>query len=320
MIAEVALAFLIDYLVGDPPWIPHPVVIIGRFVEAVEAVLRPFCANEAPERFLGGVLAFATVVGSYVACRWTIALAGWASPIVGEAVSVWLASTSIAARGLQKAAHEVSEPLTDGDLVGARAKLQMIVGRDTADLPPQEIVRATVETIAENTCDGVIAPLLYAFIGGVPLAMAYKAVNTLDSMVGYKDERYLSFGRVSAKLDDATNYIPARISGLLLVAAAFIDGLDWKRAFCTMKTDGRNHPSPNSGLSEAAVAGALGIRLGGTNYYAGVPSFRGYLGEPVHPLTTNHIRQAVRLMYIASSICVIVGTAVAIFSRRLALN
>lgn len=294
MTIQVALAFLVDCLVDDPPWLPHPVVIIGKAVEALEAALRPFCKNEALERFFGGMLAVVVVAGSYVACRWIVRLAELVNPIVGKGVSVWFISTTVAARGLLNAAYEVAVPLANGDLERARERLRMIVGRDTAQLSYPEIARGAVETVAENTCDGVIAPLVYAFLGGAPLAMAYKAINTLDSMVGYKNARYLNFGRVSAKLDDAANYIPARISGFLLVVASWLDGKDWRRALRTMLADGRNHPSPNSGVGEAAVAGALGVRLGGLNYYGGVPSFRGYLGQPVHPLMANHVRHSDR--------------------------
>lgn len=307
-VLTVGMAFIVDLIVGDPPWIPHPVVIIGKAISGIERALRRFCTDERRERLFGGLLTVTVVLGAYLSCRWVIEVAFRGNHLLGAAVSVWLMSTAFAARGLDKAARGVTEPLLAGDIEKARERVGMIVGRDTENLPVEEVVRATVETVAENTCDGVIAPLIYAFIGGAPLAMAYKAVNTLDSMVGHKDAKYLNFGRVSAKLDDVANYVPARVAGLLLAAASRVLGHDWKRALRTMISDGRNHPSPNSGMSEAAVAGALGIRLGGTNYYKGIPSFRGYMGEPENPLEPCHIRQTVALMYTASLMCVAAGT------------
>ena len=290
--------------------ISHPVVLMGKSISFLERTLRPLCKSKTLERFMGAVLAGCVVCGAFFACRLIIALADWVNPMAGKLVSLWLMSTAFAACDLRKAAYKVYDPLVHGNPAKARTDLQMIVGRDVESLCCQEIVRATVETVAENTADGVIAPVFYGFIGGAPLAMAYKAVNTLDSMVGYKNERYVDFGWASAKLDDVVNYVPARIAGALLVIASYVAGLDARRAFSTIMADARLHPSPNSGVCEAAVAGALGVRLGGLNYYDGELSFRTYLGEPLEPLEADHIRKAVVLMYLSSTFAVVIGTVI----------
>jgi adenosylcobinamide-phosphate synthase len=316
---HVLLAFGIDLLVGDPPRRSHPVVIIGKTIEFLEPVLRPITHlasdknSKGMERLMGSVLTVTVTVGSFLACRWAIDLLNSVSPTLGGLLSLWLLSTTIAARDLREAAYKVYYPVAEGDLESARDNLQMIVGRDTGNLGVHEIVRGAVETVAENTSDGVIAPLFYGFLGGAPLAMAYKAVNTLDSMVGYKNEKYLNFGWASAKLDDLANYVPARITGTLLVIASFILGFDCKRAAETIRRSAYKHPSPNSGVCEAAVAGALGVRLGGLNFYGGEPSFRSYIGEPVDSLEPRHIRDAVRLMYLASALAVGMETVMLLF-------
>ncbi|MHB1127166.1 MAG: adenosylcobinamide-phosphate synthase CbiB, partial [Bacillota bacterium] len=228
-------------------------------------------------------------------------------PIIGGLVNIWLMSTTLATRSLAGAARAVGQPLIRGDLFTAREKLAMIVGRDTAELSEGEIVRGTVETVAENTSDGVVAPLFYLFLGGAPLAMAYKAINTLDSMVGYRNERYLNFGWAGARLDDMANYLPARLTAVLLSLAAVIGPGKPARGLQTLLRDGRRHPSPNSGYPEAAVAGVLGVRLGGYNSYHGRSSFREYIGEDLTPLRAVHIGQAVKLMYIAAVLAAAVG-------------
>ncbi len=309
-VIDVLLAFSIDFAVGDPPRVSHPVILMGRAIYMFESILRSPGKSERLERLAGTVLALSVICGSYVICKLVIELAVCINPLAGRIVSLWLMSTTLAARDLKRAAFKVYVPLMNGNLPEARFYLGMIVGRDTESLDCEGIVRATVETVAENTADGVIAPLLYGFIGGAPLAMAYKAVNTLDSMVGYKNERYLHLGWASAKLDDVANYIPARVSGCLLVIASFVTGFDARRAASAILSSAGLHPSPNSGVSEAAVAGALGIRLGGLNYYDGVPSFRGYLGEALQPLEVENIRHAVNLMYVSSIVGVVTGTGI----------
>jgi adenosylcobinamide-phosphate synthase len=306
----VAFAFLIDMLVGDPPRPTHPVVIMGRAISLLERLLRPICGGSRSERVAGVILASVVTAGAYLASSALLRTAHRLSPVVWLLLNVWLLSTTLAGRGLSDAARAVYVPLISDDQYLARQRLSMIVGRDAQDLPVEEIVRATVETVAENTSDGVVAPLLFAFAGGAPLALAYKAVNTLDSMVGYRDARYVDFGWASARLDDLVNLVPARITGVLLVAAAAVLGEDWQRGWRVLLRDGRKHPSPNSGLGEAAMAGALRVRLGGLNTYKGQPSFRDYLGDELDRLEPMHIERAVKMMYGASSIAVVAGALV----------
>lgn len=287
-------ALLLDLLLGDPRWLPHPVVGIGRFITETEGWLRQTGMNAQ----WAGVLLLLLTVGTTVGAAWLL-LAGGAllHPLAKDAVALFLAYTCLAARSLHGESKIVADTLAAGDLPQARQLLARIVGRDTEGLDEPEIWRALVETVAENTSDGVIAPLLCLMIGGPLLALAYKAVNTLDSMVGYKNDRYLLFGRASARCDDLVNWLPARLTGLLMVIAAPLFALSGADAWRIMRRDGRNHSSPNSGIPEAAAAGALGVRLGGTNRYFGRPVEKPTIGDPLRPLTRDSWRGAVRLMY-----------------------
>lgn len=308
----VFLAYLIDLLVGDPPALPHPVVLIGKLISTLEALLRPYFRTPSAQLAAGGVLAAAVVGSSYGATCLVLFLLEMIHPWLALAGEVWLISTTLAARGLSRAAADVLRPLGNGDLAAARIMVGRIVGRDSGSMDQAGVTRATVETVAENIVDGVVAPLFYALIGGAPLAMAYKAVNTLDSMVGYKNDRYLYFGRFSARLDDLANYLPARWVGLMLPAAAWLSGRDAGKACKSILKYAKKHPSPNSGIPEAAVAGTLGVRLGGLNIYRGRESFRAYMGEPLNPLQAAHIRSAVDLMYLSSFLALISGVLVSL--------
>ncbi|AJE02432.1 adenosylcobinamide-phosphate synthase CbiB [Geobacter pickeringii] len=290
----ILVAVALDLLLGDPRWLPHPVVQIGRLIAALEGLLRRLVPNER----LGGVLLLVLTVGATFGTAWGLVRgAALLHPAAGIAVSALLGWTCLAARSLHGESGLVARALATGDLPEARRFLSYIVGRDTAELSEPEIWRGTVETVAENTSDGVIAPLFFLMVGGAPLALAYKAVNTLDSMVGYKNERYRYFGWASARCDDLANLIPSRIAGLLICLVAPLAGCSGCRALRTMVRDGRNHSSPNSGIPEAAVAGALGVRLGGTNAYFGTPVEKPTIGEPLRPLDAAAWRGAVRLMY-----------------------
>jgi adenosylcobinamide-phosphate synthase len=281
--------------------------MMGALISFLEARLHRW-AERPSARLWAGVLLALTVVGTaYLAAMAAVTLAGRVHPWAGTAMSVWLISTTVSARGLADAARQVSGPLRRGDLAQARSALGLIVGRDTDALSESEVVRGTVETVAENTVDGVVAPIVFALLGGAPLAMAYRAVNTLDSMVGYRTPRHLELGRASARLDDVANYLPARVAGLLLVLAAWLRGMDAVGAVRTVLRDARVHPSPNGGVPEAAVAGALGVRLGGTNYYGGVPSARGHLGEAREPLAVKHIDESVVLLQWVTGMAVVAG-------------
>ncbi len=295
-------AILLDLLIGDPRWFPHPVVYVGKLITVLEKALRRLFRNER----LGGVLLLTMTVG--ITCGVALAILKGAyavSPYLGFSVAVLLSWSCIAARSLHLESRLVADALVRGDLAAARKYLSYIVGRDTAELDEPEIWRATVETVAENTSDGVIAPLFCLMIGGPVLALAYKAVNTLDSMVGYRNERYLRFGWASARFDDLANYIPARLTGLLMVAAAPLFGLSAGNAWRVMRRDGRNHSSPNSGIPEAAAAGALGVRLGGTNVYSGIPVAKPTIGDASQPLSFSAWRDSVRLMYGAEALLVV---------------
>ncbi len=287
-------AVLLDLLLGDPRWLPHPVVGIGRVVSFLEKLLRRTVANE---RVAGVLLLIVTVAATYGLALAAVVGAAAIHPYAGWTVATLAAWTTLAARSLHRESGLVAEALERGDIAGARRSLSYIVGRDTAELDEPETWRATVETVAENTSDGVIAPLFFLLLGGPPLALAYKAVNTLDSMVGYKNDRYLQFGWASARFDDLANYLPARLTGLLMVLVSPLLGLSFRNSWRIMRRDGRNHASPNSGIPEAAAAGALGVRLGGTNSYFGKPVPKPTIGDSVRPLDGDSWRGAVRLMY-----------------------
>lgn len=306
----VLLAFLLDLLIGDPRWLPHPVILIGKFITRMERFLRRPRDTHKQDKLHGVFLVIFVVGLTYVAVWEIVRFFTWLHPYAGYAVSVFLIAQSLAAKGLAQAGLAVIRPLQKGDISEARRQVAMVVGRDTAELDEDGVSRAAMETIAENLSDGVIAPLLYAFLGGAPLALAYKAANTLDSMVGYKNDKYLYFGWASAKFDDIVNYVPARLSGIFLLLAGLISGRNVFRAIKTWIRDAKVHPSPNGGVPESVMAGLLGVRLGGMNYYGGIESFRGYLGEPLNPLQAKSLHAAVRLMIEASAAAVLTGFCV----------
>lgn len=299
-----AAAILIDLCVGDPARIPHPVIQIGKWISFFEKKWRlPLADNPSPGaakvlKRRGVWLVLTTIVLSFTIIQMLVIAAAWIHPWAGYAVSAWFISTTIAIKGLKEAAYRVAHPLEQGNLEEARTYTGYIVGRDTSQLHEDELTRAVVETVAENSVDAVISPLFYALLGGAPLAMLYRASNTLDSMVGYKNEKYLSFGWASARWDDILNWIPARITGfLLIITAALFPGVSGRRAIQSVWTFARLHPSPNSGIPESAVAGALGIELGGRNVYGGLASERARMGWPLRERTRKDIGQTVKLLY-----------------------
>jgi adenosylcobinamide-phosphate synthase len=297
---EIAAAYAMDAVLGDPRTWPHPVRLIGRGIKSSEGLIRRVAHSERSLRAGGVLLAMALPLLAWAATWVLINGATHLSPWLGTLTALYLAYTTLAARDLQDHALAVSSALERQDLPAAREALSLIVGRDTEKLEEPEVIRAAVETVAENASDGVIAPLLYLAVGGAPLAMAYKTVNTLDSMIGYRDNRYQALGWASARLDDVLNFIPARLTGLLLVVAAFVWRCRGRAAWRIMRREGRRHPSPNSGVPEAAMAGALGVQLGGMNYYHGVLCERPLLGEPLSARERRHIRMAVKLAWTAS--------------------
>lgn len=302
-------AVLLDLLIGDPRWLPHPVIGMGKAIRRVEGWIRRRAASPQGLKRAGILLPVIVAGGSFVLAWLLLLLCAAIHPWLAWGVEVVLIATTIAVKGLREAGLEVYGHLRSGDLVKARRSLSMVVGRDTDHLDEPEIVRGTVETVAENIVDAVVAPLFFALIGGAPLAMAYRAVNTLDSMVGYKNEKYEHLGWASARLDDIANWIPARLTAGLLTVVAAMFSLQWRNAIAMVNRDARKHPSPNSGFPESAVAGALGIRLGGENSYQGVISFRAYMGDPEHALEAEHIRATTRLLLGVSILFTLLGTA-----------
>ena len=302
-IISAVAAFLIDALIGDPRSKFHPVVLMGNLISLLEKILRRDSDGYVKKIFMGGLLVSIVLTVSYgVGVIILLALNLIGSYTLKIFVEALVLSFMISPRSLAEAGREIYFLLTAENLVIARRKVGWIVGRDTDYLNEAEVVRATVETVSENTVDGIISPLFYFAIGGLPLAIAYRAVNTMDSMLGYKNEKYLYFGRVAARMDDVANFIPARITAALFIAAAFILNLDYKNAFEMMKRDASKHPSPNGGYAEATVAGALHIQLGGINSYFGIPHFRAYMGDPLESLQPQHILLTIRLMYTATII------------------
>ncbi|WP_314003102.1 adenosylcobinamide-phosphate synthase CbiB [uncultured Paenibacillus sp.] len=307
----IALAIAVDWLVGDPKWPTHPVILIGRLIKRLEGRLYPETdgvLSAGAMRLRGVALTVCTVIAAGAATMAVVWAAALIHPWLGFAVNVWFVSTTIAVKGLKDAAMLVYRPLKRGDLAEARKYAGYIVGRDTDRLDEREASRAAIETVAENTTDALVAPLVFALLGGAPLAMLYRAANTLDSMVGYRNERYLHFGWASARLDDILNYAPARLTGLLMIAAAVpLRGLSPVRALRAIVVFARLHPSPNSGIPEAAAAGALGIELGGVNSYFGVRSERARMGWPLRSLETEDIVKTVRLLYAVSMLLFVWG-------------
>ena len=302
------LACLLDHLVGDPRSSWHPVVLIGNLISSLERVLRSATDLSSIKRIKGGVLVVLVLTVVYTFAQagvWLLSLSGPHLSLLGGAL---LLSFTISPRSLSKAGQEIYSYLMTGDMSQARCKTGWIVGRDTSALDTGEVTRATVETVAENIVDGVISPLFFALIGGVPLAFVYRAINTMDSMLGYRNEKYIDFGKVAARLDDFANYIPARLTGIFIVVAAGILGFDAKGSFNSIVSDAAKHPSPNSGIAEAGVAGALGIQLGGLNYYGGIASRRAYMGEALQPLQPAHIQQTIAIMQVSVLVFLAIAT------------
>jgi adenosylcobinamide-phosphate synthase len=284
-------AFLLDQLAGDPEWMPHPVRLMGLVIKQGEKIVRREGDNPVEEIAAGVVLTLGLVAGSYFLTRAMLRCAYRRSPWLGTALEVGLAWTCIASRNLQQEAEAVVAALEADDLALARLRVARIVGRDTKSLDASEISRALIETLAESASDGVVAPLFYLALGGAPLGMAYKAVNTLDSMIGHRDGRYCYFGKAAARLDDVANLLPARLTALGFVAVA----PDARAAWSTWLRDGDKHKSPNAGQPEAAMAGALHVVLGGENRYDGEVIASPRMGPEYGPASVSKARMAMQL-------------------------
>lgn len=311
-ISALVLGFLLDLAFGDPRWLYHPIRLIGNLIAWAEKPFRAaFPKSEKGELAAGTFFAVFVVAVSTAVPAILLALASRLSSWLVFALEVFWSFQILAAKSLKSESMKVYAALKEGDLPKARKAVSMIVGRDTQKLTEEGVAKAAVETVAENSSDGVIAPLLFLALGGPALGFFYKAVNTLDSMVGYKNDTYLYFGRFSAKLDDVLNFIPSRISGLLLVLASPLAGLSMEGAWKIFRRDRRNHASPNSAQTEAAAAGALGVQLAGDAYYFGKLYKKPTIGDPLRPVEYEDIRRVNRLMYAAVCLALVLASAAA---------
>ena len=305
------LAYLLDLVFGDPYWMWHPICAIGNLVSYLRKWAKKAGKGEkGRELFFGGVLVAITLVVSTMTAVLVLLVANAIHPAVGFVVEVIIAYQRFAAKSLKTESMKVYDALAKNDIEGGRTAVSMIVGRDTASLTEEGIIKAAVETVAENSSDGVVAPLFYLILFGVPGMVCYKAINTMDSMVGYKNETYLYLGRAAAKLDDMANYIPARLSGLYLITASFLLGYDGKNAWKMFVRDRYNHASPNSAQTESAMAGALGVGLAGDAYYFGTLYKKKTIGDAKQPIQFGHIKDANRMLYGMSFLAVVSMAAV----------
>ena len=308
--APLAVGFVLDLLFGDPHWLPHPVVGIGKLISLLEKWLRGAFAKTSKGELAAGAVMAALVPLISFAVPFGIL---WAA----RRVSLWLCFglesfmcyQILATRALRDESMAVFKALAQGDLEKARYAVSRIVGRDTAALEETGVTKAAVETIAENSSDGVVAPMLFMLLGGAPLGFFYKGINTMDSMVGYKNDRYLYFGRAAAKLDDAANFLPSRIAALLMIAASWLCGLDAANAWRIYKRDRRNHASPNSAQTEAVCAGALRVQLAGDASYFGKLVHKPTIGDPLRPVEPHDIPRAARLLYWTAALCAVLCVA-----------
>ena len=312
----VPCGFVLDLLLADPAWMPHPVVYMGKAISALEGFLRPRLPQTPRGELLGGaILAAALPAGTFAAASGARALANKLNPKLGLALETVWCWQALALKGLAQESAAVQRELERGDLPAARKAVGRIVGRDTQELTAEGVTKAAVETVAENFSDGVAAPLFYMLLGGAPLALAYKAVNTMDSMVGYKNDRYLYFGRAAAKLDDLANLAPARLAALCWVGAAYLTGQDGRNAWNIWRRDRRNHASPNSAQTESACAGALGVQLAGPASYFGKTVDKPTIGNPKRAVEPADIGRANRMLYGAAGLALGAGLLAGALAR-----
>ncbi|MCB2292949.1 adenosylcobinamide-phosphate synthase CbiB [Clostridium algoriphilum] len=313
-VIDLILAIILDLLIGDPYWFKHPVIYIGKLISRLDKMGRKLCKTESGLKAFGGVIVIVVAFSSYLVPFIILKVSNnffWLYHIL-NIILIW---TTIATKCLHKEGIKVYDSLAKNDINDARVRLSYIVGRDTKDLSEYEIVRADVETIAENTSDGVIAPILYAILGGAPLAMMYKGINTMDSMLGYMNKKYKYIGYFPAKTDDVFNFVPARITGFLICLAAPIVHGNIAISLKVMIRDRKNHKSPNCAYPEAAVAGAMKVQLGGTNLYFGEKMYKPTIGNKIKELRKEHIIDTIKLMYGSMLLLVIIYIIVKYFWR-----
>ena len=313
-LAAIIAGFILDLIFGDPHWLPHPICLIGNLIGFIEGNLRPKLTPNKNALLLGGALMVIIVLVISFAVPMAILLAaGMVSPWLAFALETLMCYQIFATKCLRDESMKVYDALHNNDLADARVKLSWIVGRDTQNLDEEEITKGAVETVAENTADGIIAPMFYMFIGGVPLAFLYKGINTMDSMVGYKNDKFLYFGRCAAKLDDLANLIPARITGLVMIAAAFLLGLNGPGAWKVFWRDRYNHLSPNSAMTESVTAGALNIQLGGDHFYFGKLVHKDTIGDNIRPVCPEDIKKTNNLLYMTAVLCLLLFSAIYLY-------
>ena len=318
-VVAIVTGFILDLIFGDPHSLPHPICLIGNLISFLERNLRKiFGFSNNGLLFGGGVLVLIVISTCFVLPYALLYLAGMVNPWLAFALETLMFYQIFATKCLRDESMKVYYALQKGDLDEARLMLSWIVGRDTKNLTEAEVTKGAVETIAENTADGIIAPMFYMFLGGAPLAFLYKGINTMDSMVGYKNEKYLYFGRCAAKLDDVANFIPARITGLLMIGAAYFLNLDVQGAWKTFWRDRYNHLSPNSAMTESVAAGALNIQLGGGHFYFGKWVHKDTIGDDIRPVKAEDIVATNNLLYMTAILSLILFTL--IYLLRIFLN
>ena len=312
-LVALVMGYILDLIFGDPYWMPHPVRFIGNLISILEKVIRRFMPKTKRGEYIGGIILTVMVVSiSMVIPLVIILMAKSINTYLALTVETFMCYQILATKSLKVESMKVYDELAKNDLPSARKAVSMIVGRDTKDLTFSGVAKAAVETVAENTSDGIIAPMIFIAIGGAPMGFFYKAINTLDSMVGYKNEKYMNFGRFAAKLDDVVNYLPARISAYQMILSSFFLRYDYKNAFKIYKRDRYNHASPNSAQTESVCAGALDVQLAGNAYYFGKLYEKPTIGDDIREINYDDIKKANRLLYCTSFISIVIISVIKI--------
>ena len=306
-LTAIIAGFILDLIFGDPHWLPHPICLIGNMIGFLDKKLRALFSGPSSNLIVGGTMLVVIVTTvSYTVPYIILTVAGKLHPLLAWVLETIMCYQIFATKCLKDESMNVYYPLMENDIPEARIKLSWIVGRDTQELDAEEITKGAVETVAENTADGIIAPMFYMFLGGAPLAFLYKSINTMDSMVGYKNDVYLYFGRCAAKMDDLANLIPARITGLFMILSTVFCGYDTAGAWKIFWRDRYNHLSPNSAMTESVAAGALNIRLGGDHYYFGKMVHKKTIGDDIRPVEPEDIKRVNRMLYVTAVLCLLV--------------
>ena len=312
-LVALVMGYILDLIFGDPYWMPHPVRFIGNLISILEKVIRRFMPKTKRGEYIGGIILTVMVVSiSMVIPLVIILMAKSINTYLALTVETFMCYQILATKSLKVESMKVYDELAKNDLPSARKAVSMIVGRDTKDLTFSGVAKAAVETVAENTSDGIIAPMIFIAIGGAPMGFFYKAINTMDSMVGYKNEKYMNFGRFAAKLDDVVNYLPARISAYQMILSSFFLRYDYKNAFKIYKRDRYNHASPNSAQTESVCAGALDVQLAGNAYYFGKLYEKPTIGDDIREINYDDIKKANRLLYCTSIIYIVIISVIKI--------